>query len=164
MRGIMKKKLEQLYEMYRGRLMAYASRFLPNEADAEDVVQEVFLYVSQRPGSIRTAESAETYHYLSIIAKHKALDRLRELKRFAGDDIPQEEEPAYEMPEESPLAEALRQMPERARQMLLLRYADGISTREIARLYGMTPDAVRRAIHRAKADLKKKLSQEGKEE
>ena len=55
---------------------------------------------------------------------------------------------------------ALRQMPERARQMLLLRYADGIGTREIARLYGMTPDAVRRAIHRAKEDLRRRLSEE----
>ena len=118
----MKKKLEKLYETYRGRLMAYASRFLPNEADAEDVVQDVFLYVAQRPGSIGTVESAETYHYLSVITKHKALDRLRELKHFAEEEMPREDERrTYELPEETPLSVALRQMPERARQMLLLR-------------------------------------------
>ena len=157
----MKKKLEKLYETYRGRLRAYASRFLPNEADAEDVVQDVFLYVAQRPGSIGTVESAETYHYLSVITKHKALDRLRELKHFAEEEMPREDERrTYELPEETPLSVALRQMPERARQMLLLRYADGIGTREIARLYGMTPDAVRRAIHRAKEDLRRRLSEE----
>ena len=154
------KKLEDLYELYRGRLMTYASRFLLEEADAEDVVQEVFLYFSQRPGSIRTVESAETYHYLSVITKHKALDRLRELKRFAETEIPWEDErQVYELPEETGFAEALLQMPERARQMLLLRYADGISTRDIARIYGMKPDTVRRAIHRAKEDLRKILSQ-----
>ena len=163
MREITKNKLEQLYELYRGRLMIYASRFLPTEADAEDVVQEVFLYVSQKPENIKTVDSVETYHYLSVIARHKALDRLREIRRITTEDyILEDAERFYEIPEETPLADSLRKMPERARQMLLLRYADGIKIREIARLYGMTPDSVRRAIHRAKADLKKRLSEERK--
>ncbi|MBQ5953482.1 MAG: sigma-70 family RNA polymerase sigma factor [Lachnospiraceae bacterium] len=156
----MQSKLEQLYELYRGRLIIYASRFLPSEADAEDVVQDAFLYVSEKPGKIKTVDSAETYHYLSVIVKHKALDRLREMRSFVQDPFPLEDEQAScEIPEETPLSAALRQMPERARDMLLMRYADGISTREIARLYGMKPDSVRRALHRAKSDLKKRLTE-----
>ncbi|MBR3436387.1 MAG: sigma-70 region 4 domain-containing protein [Lachnospiraceae bacterium] len=41
--------------------------------------------------------------------------------------------------------------------MLLLRYADEVSIREIARLYEMTEAAVRQALHRAKKELKANL-------
>ena len=157
----MQSKLEQLYDRYRGRLMAYASRFLSSEEEAEDVVQDVFLYISEKPGKIGRVDSAETYHYLSVIVKHKALDRLREMKSFVQDDFLLEEEQAVcEISEETALSAALRQMPERTREMLLMRYADGVSTREIARLYGMKPDSVRRALHRAKTELKRQLSEQ----
>lgn len=153
--------LQQLYETYREKLVKYADVMLKNHADAEDAVQQAFLYVLERPQSLRGADSPETYHYLSVITKHKALDILREKSRLAGEEeIPEEScDPTGE--EAAALWPAMAALPPRAREMLLLRYADEVSIREIARLYEMTEAAVRQALHRAKKELKANLMKGG---
>ena len=147
--------LQQLYETYRERLVNYADVILRNRADAEDAVQDCFLYVMERPGNLQEVDSPETYHYLSVITKHKALDLMRARSRLAAEEeIPEE---SYELEVPQGLAPALKCLAPRAREMLLLRYADEISVREIARLYGMQEAAVRQALHRARKDLKAEL-------
>ena len=147
--------LQQLYETYWERLVNYADVILRNRADAEDAVQDCFLYVMERPGNLQEVDSPETYHYLSVITKHKALDLMRAKSRLAEEEeIPEE---SYELEVPQGLAPALKGLAPRAREMLLLRYADEISVREIARLYGMQEAAVRQALHRARKDLKDEL-------
>lgn len=147
--------LQQLYETYRERLVNYADVMLHNHADAEDVVQDCFLYVLERPGNLREVDSPETYHYLSVITKHKALDLIRAKSRLAEEE--EFPEKSYELEVSESLSPALKALAPRAREMLLLRYADEISVREIAGLYGMQEAAVRQALHRAKKDLKAEL-------
>ena len=147
--------LQQLYETYRERLVNYADMMLRNRADAEDAVQDCFLYVLERPGNLKGVDSPETYHYLSVITKHKALDLIRTKSRLvAEEEIPEE---SYELEVPKGLAPALKVLAPRAREMLLLRYADEISVREIARLYRMQEAAVRQVLHRARKDLKAEL-------
>ena len=147
--------LQQLYETYRERLVNYADVILHNHADAEDVVQDCFLYVLERPGNLKEVDSPDTYHYLSVITKHKALDLLRRKSRLADETEVREE--SYEMEATGSLSPALMALAPRAREMLLLRYADEISVREIARLYRMQEAAVRQVLHRARKDLKAEL-------
>ncbi|MBO4873400.1 MAG: RNA polymerase sigma factor [Lachnospiraceae bacterium] len=154
--------LQQLYETYRERLVNYADVMLHNRADAEDVVQDCFLYVLERPGSLKGVDSPETYHYLSVITKHKALDLIRKKNRLAAEEEAAEE--SYEMEAAESLSPALNAMAPRAREMLLLRYADEISVREIARMYGMQEAAVRQALHRAKKELKARLAEEDEDD
>jgi RNA polymerase sigma-70 factor (ECF subfamily) len=65
------------------------------------------------------------------------------------------------LPGDNGLADTLAQLPARYRQVLLLRFAYGYTTRELAKEFGMTQSAVQKLIWRAKETLKNHLSEGG---
>lgn len=59
------------------------------------------------------------------------------------------------------IADALSQLPARYRELILLRYANGYSTKEIAALLGMSQKNVQKVLWRAKKQLEQKLDELG---
>jgi RNA polymerase sigma-70 factor (ECF subfamily) len=92
------------------------------------------------------------------VARHLALDELKlERRRRAR-------EAAYERPDDTPLfdpddvAEVRRvvaSLPDRAREVLLLREVSGLSYDEIAAVVGRNVNVVRQDLHRARAALRR---------
>ena len=72
---------------------------------------------------------------------------------IGGVDIP--------LPGDHGLSDAMAQLPARYREMLLLRYDNGYSTREIAKLFGISPDAAQKLLWRSKQALQTILDKEG---
>lgn len=67
-----------------------------------------------------------------------------------------------EGPEEGDaVARAIAALPDRDRELILLKHWQGFSDREIAGLMGMKPGAVSRALQRAKEKLRERLREEG---
>ena len=64
-------------------------------------------------------------------------------------------------PECSGLAAAILRLPQRDRSILLLRYDNGYSGKEVAQILRMSLEAERKAEQRAKSKLKKMLGEEG---
>ncbi len=103
------------------------------------------------------------------IAAHKVADVQRAAARAAVptteipdrvDDRPGPEELALRASDARRARELLHQLPERLRELLILRVAVGLSADETARALGMTPGAVRVAQHRALNKLRTLAAQE----
>jgi RNA polymerase sigma-70 factor (ECF subfamily) len=138
-----------------------AWRILGHTADAEDVVQDVFLQMHQWE---QTRPVRSMPGLLRRMATCRALDRLRQRKVT----VPLPELPLENVsyaPEcavlEEELQERLRQaiaeLPEREAEVFCLRYYEDLSYQEIAAELGIRSGAVAAALHKARAKLEASL-------
>lgn len=144
-----------------------------NEADAEDVTQEVFIDVYENLPQFREEARLSTWIYR--IAVNKALDFEKRKKRrkhggllkriFA---VKEEEEPAgFDHPgatldnkeKATILFKALKKLPENQRVAFTLHKMEGLSYKEVAEIMETSLYAVESLIGRAKTGLKKILEQ-----
>ena len=155
-----KSKFEQLYLRYRGLMFSVAMRLLSNEQDAEDAVHQAFLSVIENLNKVSDVNCPKTRSFVVIITERKAIDLLRAKAKTVligdedsaiGMEIP--------LPGDGGLADAMARLPARYREVLLLRYDSGYSTREIAQMFQMKPDAAQKLLWRAKEALRKKLEE-----
>ncbi len=152
-----------------------AYRLLGSREEAEDVLQETFLQAFQHLKDFRGEARLCTWLYR--IAYNLALMRLRRKEPETisidqplnlGDDeeVPRELFDWCCLPEEellraelrSVLEEAIRSLPPGLRAVFLLRDGEGLSTEEVARILGISTDAVKTRLHRARLRLREHLS------
>lgn len=153
-------------------LLATARRLLPSEPDAQDAVQEAFLSAFQALDGFRRESRLSTW--LHRIVVNAALMRLRNRRRRPERSIEDlllgfdhqgawKRAPArYEDPcdalERGEIREWVRcgidRLPEGYRTVLLLRDILELDTDEAARLLGITPNAVKVRVHRARQALR----------
>ncbi len=138
--------IERLVETYSGMLLRLAASRLKNTMDAEDAVQEVFLYLIEHQVTFRNA--AHEKAWLIRATLHRTSDIRR--RAYHG-DLPLEEvgERGEDPPGES-LLEELRSMPEEYAAVLYLFYYEGYSIREIASLLNLSQSAVGVRLHRGR--------------
>jgi RNA polymerase sigma-70 factor (ECF subfamily) len=167
---------EALVRACSGRLLAAARRLLRNEEDARDAVQEAFLLAFRAVDRFEGASSLSTW--LHRIAINCALMKIRSracrpessieelLPRFEADGhttVPYE--PWPESGESAVLSAEMRaevraaidRLPETHRMVLLLRDIEELSTEEAAEVLGITPNAVKIRLHRARQALRELL-------
>ena len=125
-------------------------------ADAEDLVQEVFMHALAHVGEIREPEAFGAW--ICAIARRRAADHHRRAKatepledRHASSDRPDIAAEAH-----AALA-AIQTLPEAYRETLTLRLVEGLSGPEIAVLTRLTPDSVRVNLHRGFRLLRERL-------
>ncbi len=167
---------ERLVTEYGPRLRATALRLTRNEADANDVVQETFLAAFR--SLTRFKGNSRLGTWLHRIAINAALMRIRGrerrpeldihdlLPRFGDAGQHLEAQLSFrELPEESAAREeatglvrgAIDRLPENYRNALLLHDIEGLEYPEVARQLGLTLNAARIRIHRARQALRKLL-------
>lgn len=133
--------LALLYDRYRTILFGLLMRILSNRAEAEDVLQEVFLQVWQRAGNFDETRG-KPFTWLVTLTRSRAIDKIRalgsrsrtveEATREAEDVIFDAEENAIIAQRGEVVRAALNQLSEEQRQVLVLAYFDGFSQSEIA--------------------------------
>jgi len=148
-------------EEIRRRLRGFALRLTGDPHQAEDVAQET-LARALVPGTPRDLP------YLFSIALNLVRSDARKAARRRSAPVPVEEVADPRSPD--PLARlvaleekaafwsALGRIPERERQALILRVAEGLTCAEVAGTLGMTPNAVSCLLHRGKERLRTLLS------
>ena len=133
------------FEQHERGVYAAALRILGNPAQAQDVVQDVFMRVWRRPEAF-DARRGELATYLRLMARSRALDVWREGQAAgrASDRFKLVVETSAPAAEESPatlaeqdatreaVLEALRTLPEAQRDALVLAYWGGLTAGEIA--------------------------------
>jgi len=146
----------------RRRLMDEARRFLRNQDEAEDTVQDVVLKLwtmRDRLGDYRSVEAMAV-----VITRHLCLSRKRDygkcldlqaLKETTGSGSPEQLLIGRET--EGRLLELIDTLPDRQQAILRMKHVDGMETDEIAALTGMTADSVRQNLSRARRNIMKRF-------
>lgn len=155
-------KFERVYNKYRYLMLHVANKILQNHHDAEDVVHQAFIAVIENLEKIIEIDSPKTRSYIVIITERKAIDLLRKIQKRQtlefNEDISGVEIP-FEM--DNPIAVAIAKLPSEYREVLLMRYHNGFSAKEIASILSMSDSGVRKLIVRAKKALQELLEKEG---
>ena len=157
-----KDTFEKLYNKYRYLMLHVAGKILQNHHDAEDAVHEAFIAIIRNMEKFTDVESPKTRSLGVLIVERKSIDVLRKKQREntleSNEDILGIEMPA---PGDHGLADAMARLPAHYREVLLMRYDNGLSNRDIASLLGITESGVRKMLGRAKRELRNELQKEG---
>lgn len=156
-----------LMDRHLARMVALGRRMLGNQADAEEVAQEVFLRVWTHADRWEPGK-AQFGTWLHRVATNLCLDRLR--KSRPTDDIDAIPDLASGEPgpdrqlEQRELAArvdaALQQLPERQRAAVVLSHYQGLGNIEAADILGVTVEAVESLLSRARRQLRVSLATE----
>ena len=154
---------------YKRPVLNFVYRMLGDEAEAEDVAQEVFVRVYQRLGAFEVRpEQAKISTWLFTLARHAVIDRVRWRKRhpaapldsvaeadIASDRDAAGDAAAREIGEH--IARALSALPEEQRTALVLAEYEELAYAEIALVMNCSEKSVESRLYRAKQTLRKKL-------
>ena len=156
-------KFEQLYLEYRGLMFHVANKILHNEQDAEDMVHQAFLKVAEHIKKIGDPKCPKTQGYIVTIVENKAIDLYRRRQKRPmvelSDELPGVSA-VYEG--ENALTACILKLPARYREVILLRYFQGYSVKEVAAILGMSLSAASKLDQRAKNRLRDLYEKEGK--
>ena len=160
--------LAPLMDRHAARIYRVAHGITRNEADAEEVVQDVFLTLARKADSFQGRAALSSWLY--AITRNRCLTALANRGAFeplTGEDL---EEPRAEpaAPADHALesgSERLRelvdQLPERLRQVLVLYYFEERSVGEVALMLGCPEGTVKTHLFRARAALARELERRG---
>jgi RNA polymerase sigma factor (sigma-70 family) len=154
---------ERLFRETRSDLLAYALRRAPTAEDAADVVAGTYLIAWRRLERVPSGDDARLWLFgvarnllLKGAGRRRSGDRLverlaRELRASALPHPPVEDERL------EPLAAALASLSGSDREILTLSSWEGLTPRQIAAVTGMSANAVRVRLHRARKRLLREL-------
>jgi RNA polymerase sigma-70 factor (ECF subfamily) len=158
---------EELYRAHSGRLYSVALRMVGNTADAEDLLQEIFLSAHRKLESFRGESTLGTWLYR--LAVNLCLDYLRSRTGRASHlTDPLDDEPA--LPEAAgrgladrtisrmDLERALTQLPLGCRTAFVLHDVEGLEHREIGEVMGIAEGTSKSQVHKARLRLRNLLS------
>jgi RNA polymerase sigma-70 factor, ECF subfamily len=156
--------LAELVGAYSALLFRVAHSVLRSEAEAEDVVQDVFVRVLEHRRSLNGVQDMRVW--LVRIAWNLAIDRRRRVRPAQFDEGFAEGLVARDVPADAALDEARRmravlremeRLPRAERHVLLLSAVEELGTAEMAEVLGRSESAVRALLFRARTRLRERL-------
>ena len=158
--------LAALVETYSSLLFRVAHSVLRSRAEAEDVVQDVFVRVLEHRRSLTAVRDMRVW--LVRVAWNLAIDRRRRIRPEQFDEGFAEELVARNLPADEALNEAqrlrvvvreLERLPKAERDVLLLSVVEELGTVEMAEVLGRSESAVRALLFRARTRLRERLEE-----
>jgi RNA polymerase sigma-70 factor (ECF subfamily) len=153
---------EVLYHRYRDWVVQLAWRFTGHHDDALDVLQETFTYVVRKFPGFELTASMTTFLYpavrnLSIAARKKRRRAVSspELLSEVADGHPSTAPEADAAHESTELAQVLQALSALHREVLLMRFVDGMTQQEIADALALPLGTVKSRLHHAIAAIRK---------
>ncbi|XGV94322.1 MAG: sigma-70 family RNA polymerase sigma factor (plasmid) [Leptolyngbya sp. BL-A-14] len=134
--------LRCLYERYGSVVYGVALKVLQSQPEAEDLTQEIFLSLWQRP--LDSAKQGHLLHYLMAMTRSRSIDKLRSRSRrlhlvqrwgqtvTAASPAPTPVDQAVVDERSQQVRQALSQLSDQQRQVIELAYDAGLSQSEIA--------------------------------
>lgn len=164
---------KELVAQWKGMVYNTALGILQNEADAEDVSQEVFMQVYESIGTFKGESQISTWLYRITVTK--CLDFLRKKTRkkrwgkvyslFGANnelviDPPEFHHPGVALANKERaelLFKAIARLPDSQKAAFVLNKLEGLSSKEIAGIMDASVSAVEGLLHRAKQNLRDQL-------
>lgn len=155
-----------LFETYQDRVYSIALRYTGERAQALDIAQDVFVKLLASIGDFRGESGFDTWLYRLVV--NRCLDQRRSAQRWIGligDFFARPAEASAldgllrsEMQEQ--VQRVVAMLPADQRMVVVLRYTEGLSYDEIARITGVSAGTVASRLHRAHKVLAKRLNKE----
>jgi RNA polymerase sigma-70 factor, ECF subfamily len=152
--------LEELWESYRSRLLAFIRSRVSDETEAEDLLQEVFLRIHNN--LCCPPEPAKMEPWIYQIARNLIIDHYRGRKDLPeiSEDLPAE----FEFQEEDPearlalsLKEMINQLPETYREAVLLSEIEELTQKEVAERLDISLSGAKSRVQRGRQKLRELL-------
>lgn len=160
---------EALYLHYMERIYRYIYFRVGDEAQAEDMTEDVFVRAWESLPKYRLGVSRFT-SWLYTIAHNLVVDQYRRRNpvQISTEDLARHSDPS-DLPERvisrkqeiEVLAKSIKQLEELEQEVLLLRFVEGLSHREIAAIIGKSRSASRVIQHRALKALRMIMTRKG---
>ncbi len=156
---------EALYRRYLARVYSYAFYHVRDHHDAEDITERTFLSALDALPAFE--ERGATFRaWLFRIAHNALLNHVRGRSRRRTEQL--ESAAAYQAPDDVDATVARREdarriwravsaLPDERRRVVILRFVDELSSREIGEVLGRSEGAVRVLLHRALRDVARQL-------
>jgi len=157
----------RIYETYFDRIYRYIFLRIGDQAESEDLTQQVFMNALQSISSFRW-RGAPFSSWLFRIARNQIIDHQRKFSRVQTTPLEmplgrEDIDPAEVVEQELAIGkvrEAMKGLTQLQQEVLSLRFAGEMSTRETARIMGKREGAVKALQHSALAALRKILIEE----
>ncbi len=152
--------VERLLSQARPDLRRVARRACRGPEDAEDAVQHALWALHRQVGALRTASAVAAWLFRVVE---------RECRRLLGRRQPRALPMALEALDATPvplglrhdLARAIEALAEPYRAALILRDVEELTAPEAASVLGITPEALKSRLHRARAEVRERLAAGG---
>jgi RNA polymerase sigma-70 factor (sigma-E family) len=155
-----------LYQAYYPTLVRLAALLLADPSTAEDVVQDAFVAMFTGWRRLRHTDNALAYLRQSVVNRSRSVLRHRVVEdkhaQKPPPDAPSAEQAALAALEGSVLLDALRGLPLRQREALVLRYYADLSEADIANAMGISRGAVKSHTARGMSALRTVLEQDNR--
>ncbi len=158
--------LASLFHRYHNTLFTYGLRIISNEELVEDCIQELFLTIWEKHDAISQAKSVKAYLFISMrrtifknLRKNKnqqyrnlmyAEERMNQSINIEDFLIEMERRDEYQ----KKLEEALNSLSKRGREVIYLKYYNGMSNSEIASLMNIRRQSVYNHVSEAISEMK----------
>ncbi len=158
---------ETIYSQYYTGLCTYAHSFIPDADEAEEIVQGIILKMWEQKENLENIISLKSYLFRSVkntclnYIKHQKLEEKYrekawvELKKIEADFI----DPYHNTELEHHISEAIKELPERCREVFEMSRFEGKKNKEISDYFNISIKAVEANITRALSILRKKVGE-----
>ena len=148
-----KEQFAELYQQYANLLYKIALGKLHNTHDAEECVQEAFFYVAKNFYKIKDIHSASTKCYLSTIVSGIAINRFNRNKTIeflSLDDNMEYNDLSYIQDyDKNEISFYIDKLDDISKNIIYLTYFFGYKAKEIAVIYNISTDTVKKRLSRA---------------
>ncbi|MEV7870862.1 sigma-70 family RNA polymerase sigma factor [Streptomyces sp. NPDC088124] len=151
------------HQMHRPRYVSYASTFLHNRADAEEVTDDTFEHLLKKWNQILASDNPPAYawrvlhHKVIDYAKARARRPLMDEAAFDTAALREAVDPIGQFTESLALFRAMRLLTGRQMDVMVMRYLHGLSPDEVADELGITSATVRSTDRHARRRLREIL-------
>lgn len=156
--------LERLYATQWAPMVRLAHLLLGDTGTAEEVVQDALVALHRRWGGLSAPEQDAAYLRRSVVNGCRSIHRHRQVERRHVHVLAVRDEQPWSHPDRSAehdrVMTALRGLPERQREVLVLRYWSDASEEEIARTLRIGRGSVKTHAHRGLAAVRAVLQED----
>jgi RNA polymerase sigma factor (sigma-70 family) len=152
-----KEAFELIVELWQKPLLSFALRYLDQEIDACDAVQETWVAVIKGLG--RLENPSLFVSWLFRILTNKCIDRIRKKQQEPRplEQTAVKSESSEISTETEKLARAVERLPDEHRILIMLRFRQGLQIGQIAAILNIAEGTVKSRLHRALARLREIL-------
>lgn len=154
----------EIYERHFDALYAYGRKFIQDETQVEDAIQDLFINLWRTREKLSVVDNIKFYLFRSlrrdirrISEKEKSLEKIDFDSVLFTNSDPGEEHTIYNTDEElaQKLMEVLKKLPKRQLEAITLRYYENFSIEQIASIMDVSEKTVRNTLHNSLTLLRK---------